>query len=344
MLALLWLLTFPAQEPLREAADAAARPSLESRKHGGFVVGILLDGRSACFGYGKTSDAAADPPGGDTVFEIGSITKAFTGILLAGMANEKLVALEDPVGKHLPEGTSVPSRGGKEITLLHLATHTSGLPRMPGNFRPKDPLNPYADYDAKQLFEFLAAARLARDPGEAYEYSNLGSALLGHALVRRSGKASYEALVTEKICRPLGMNDTVVTLSEDQKRRLAPPHRPDGKAVKNWDLPAFAGAGALRSTAGDMLRFLAANLGGAPRDLAEAVTTSHAPRTPKTGLGWHFTPRSGGAWSVWHNGGTGGYASFCGFVKEKRAAVVVLSNTSQSVDEIGLRLLERIAK
>jgi serine-type D-Ala-D-Ala carboxypeptidase/endopeptidase len=232
----------------------------------------------------------------------------------------------------------VPTRNGKEITLLHLATHRSGLPRLPTNMAPKDAANPYADYAFPDLYHCLETVELAWNPGDAYAYSNLGMGLLGHILELRSGK-SYEQLVIERLCRPMGMRDTVMTLTPELKRRLAPGHRSNGTPAANWDLPGLAGAGALRSTADDMLRYLDANLGDAH---AEAhVTRASIGNGMRIGLAWHLTPLTPkGPTIVWHNGGTGGYRSYAGFIRQSRTGVVVLGNSTSDVDRLGIDLLK----
>ena len=246
--ALALLLTL--QQPL--PSDSAVRALLESRvktfpdtgRHGeGIVVG-LLDPSGARRIIAVGVDQAA-------VFEIGSITKTFTASILADMVDHGEVRLDDPVAKYLPPSVRVPSRNGKQITLLDLATQSSGLPRMPSNFTPKDSLNPYADYTVQQMYAFLSSYALTRDVGAEYEYSNLGVGLLGHALALKAG-TSYEALVRQRILGPLGMHETAITLTPALRARLAPGHEIDGRVVPNWDLPTFAGAGALRSTVRDM--------------------------------------------------------------------------------------------
>src|SRR5687767_12715314 len=169
------------------------------------VVGVIEPAGSRVVSYGKSG------LDGDTLFEIGSITKVFTSLLLADMIQKGEVALTDPVAKYLPETVRMPERGGKKITLEHLATHTSSLPRLPANMFPRDPANPYADYTTGQLYEFLSSTELMRDIGEKYEYSNLGVGLLGHALARRAGM-SYETLVRMRILEPLGMKSTTISL------------------------------------------------------------------------------------------------------------------------------------
>jgi len=215
----------------------------EHKRSVGIVVGLIDGSGKRVVSYGKGAAGDSKPLDGDTVFEIGSITKAFTGLLLADMSLRGEVSLDDAAQKYLPEGAKMPERNGHAITLRHLSMHHSALPRLPGNLKPADPANPYADYGPAQLYEFLAGHTLRRDPGASYEYSNLGAGLLGHLLARRAGK-SYEDVLRERIIDPLGMRDTRITLTDAMKSRLAQGHGPQLEPVKNWDLDALAGAGA----------------------------------------------------------------------------------------------------
>jgi D-alanyl-D-alanine-carboxypeptidase/D-alanyl-D-alanine-endopeptidase len=311
----------------------------------GIVVGVVDPNGRRVVAYGKSAKDGK-PVDGDTVFEIGSVTKVFTSLLLADMVQRGEVALTDPVSKYLPANVRVPERGGKKITLVDLATHTSGLPKLPSNLHPKNPSNPYADYTDAQLYEFLDTAVLTRDIGSKYEYSNLGGGLLGYVLARRAG-TDYETLVRTRILEPLGMKNTTVTLSNAMKEHLAIGHDGGLQPVSNWDFGVLAGLGALRSTGDDLLTFLAANLGIGKSPLAAAMASMLATRrstgTPnlKIALGWHISRRNGGD-IIWHNGGTGGYCSWIGFNPKSRTGVVVLSNTSTAagVDDIGGHLLD----
>ena len=312
----------------------------------GIVIGVIgPDGRRV-ISYGSLEKGDPRPLNGDTLFEIGSTTKVFTSLLLADMVQRKQVALDDPVAKYLPPTVKMPERNGRSITLVDLSTHTSGLPRLPGNMNPKDPGNPYADYSVEQLYQFLSSYQLTRDIGSTYEYSNLGGGLLGHVLARRAG-TDYEALVESRVCAPLGMKSTAITLTPEMKARLAVGHNAALMPVKNWDLPTLAGAGALRSTANDLLSFLAANLGYSKSPLSPAMDAMLKTRRPtgqqglEVALGWHIFTINGKE-IVWHNGGTGGYRSFIGFDPKARIGVVALSNTSTNtgVDDIGRHLLD----
>jgi len=313
----------------------------------GFVVGVIEPQGRRVVSYGNLNQGDPRPLNGDTIFEIGSVTKVFTSLLLSDMVQRGEVALTDPVAKYLPPEVKVPERGGRVITFVDLSTHTSGLPRLPTNLKPKDPANPYADYSVEQLYQFLSSYQLTRDIGSQFEYSNLGGGLLGHALARRAGM-DYEALVRSRITGPLGMSSTGIALTPEMKARLATGHDDKLAAVANWDLPTLAGAGALRSTANDMLTFLAANLGYVKSPLASPMAAMLTVRRPlggpkggEIGLGWLITKPADDE-IVWHNGGTGGYRSFVGFNPKTRVGIVVLSNTSTATggDDIGMHLLD----
>ena len=341
LLALATAISLAAQSHFPGDADvqALARKGVPVAGKAGVVIGLLeADGSK------RVVSVADVPYDGRTLFEIGSITKVFTGILLAEMVERGEVRLEDPVQALLPKDVKVPSRNGRQIRLVDLVTHSSGLPRMPGNFDPADPQNPYADYTPERLYDFLRSHQLTRDIGERAEYSNLGAGLLGHALSVRAGK-SYEALLTERVLTPLGMTSTRISLRPADRERLAPGHSPGGSEVRNWDLNALAGAGAVRSNADDMLKFLAANLRPPEGALGRAIQASHVPRTSfsetaRVGLLWGIQSTRFGRTFIWHNGGTAGYRTYTGFDPERRIGVVVLSNRSNGVDRIGQHLLD----
>ena len=314
------------------------------RRSLGIVIGVIEPGARRVVSYGRLATDNPKEPDGDTIFEIGSITKVFTSIVLADLVAQGTIALDSPVQRLLDSEVRIPTRNGTEITLLHLATHSSGLPRLPDNLDPADPANPYADYTVAKLNSFLSSHELARDIGEMVEYSNLGVGLLGHALARMDG-ADFETLVSTRLLEPLGMVDTAISLTPSLRERLAPGHDVALEPVANWDIPAFAGAGALRSSVNDLLTFVEANLGVRDSPLREALAATHVSRRTfpapamEIGLGWLI--RSAHQREiVWHNGGTGGYRSFVGFDLQSKTGVVVLSNTAHSVDDLGFHLLD----
>lgn len=313
----------------------------------GLVVGVIDAQGKRIVSYGSAAAGSTQPLNGQSVFEIGSATKVFTALLLADAVQRGEVALTDPISRYLPADVKAPVRGGRQITLEDLATHTSGLPRLPSNLAPAAPTNPYADYTVAQLYAFLSSYELPGDIGARYEYSNLGAGLLGHLLARRAG-VDYETLVRTRITQPLGMTSTAIGLSAEMKPRLVAGHNSGRVAVPLWDIPTLAGAGALRSSADDLLTLLSAQLGLAPTPLSTTAVSMLATRrsTGQPGLdialGWHLLKTPGGGEIAWHNGGTGGHRSFIGFDRANRTGVVVLSNmsTAAGADDIGRHLLD----
>jgi CubicO group peptidase (beta-lactamase class C family) len=347
--ACLWCALVPALPLAGQSAfppDSAIRSIMAARigKGGaaGVVIGLLEpDGSTRVLaagdgGAGRSLDA-------ESVFEIGSITKVFTGAVLADMVTRGEVTLSDPLSTHLPDTVRVPSRNGIAITLEHLATQRSGLPRLPSNLRMTNALNPYSEYTVDRLYAFLNGHTLVRDPGEAYEYSNLAVGLLGHVLARRAGK-SYEALVRERVLEPLGMTHTAVTLTPWLAAHMVAGHNALGDTVPLWDLAALAGAGALRSNASDMLRFAEAALRGrgpAPEALRLAMQPRATAGTMTIGLLWHRLATAAGDTIVWHNGGTGGFRTFVGVVPASGRGLVLLSNSGGTgLDDVAFHLLD----
>ncbi len=315
---------------------------LDGYPRGTIVVGMINENGRQVLGASAPGGSNAAIDYGTAVFEIGSVTKAFTGTLLADMVVRGEVALGDSIALYLPPEASGAKGNLGGRSLLDLATHSSGLPSLPDDFNPADPENPYADYAEQDLYRFLARVPLRLPGGRAYEYSNLGAGLLGGLLARRAGM-SYETLLRERILGPLGMSNTAIMLGDGMRQRLVPGNNALGLPEQNWDMGVLAGAGGLRSTADDMLRFLAAATGLATSPLDSALREARVPRrsagtrTMSIGLGWHIL---GNGSIVWHNGQTGGYHSFVGFDPERRAGVVVLSSIAIDIDDIGIHLLD----
>jgi D-alanyl-D-alanine-carboxypeptidase/D-alanyl-D-alanine-endopeptidase len=317
----------------------------------GLVVGVYRNGKFEFETAGKRKVDA------ETLYEIGSITKVFTAVALADASLErdveKPLSLDDPITRWLPADAVVPTRGERAITLRDLSRHSSGLPRLPPGFRPADPTDPYADFDAKRLVDALATTKLRRDVGSGYEYSNYGTGLLGHLLAGRDG-LDYEAMLRARVLAPLKLTDTWIALPEAAAKRLAPGHDASGKPAANWHFDALAGAGALRASAHDVLKFAAANLAAASPDAEGAVPsritqalrlcqrTERVGNGPQElGLGWHVGGPADARF-LWHNGGTAGYRSFLGIDFAAGTAVVALVNCSRSVDAVGAAGLRSI--
>lgn len=330
-----------ARLPSRDSLQRIVTERVEAGRSTGLIVGVVTTA-----GPRLVVAAGLERPGKEiddhTLFEIGSITKAFTGILLADMVNRGEVTLDQPVAELLPSGVRVPSRGGKQITLGDLASQVSGLPRLPSNMRPADNTNPYADYTVDQMYEFLGAHELRRDPGAQYEYSNLGVGLLGHALALKAGKP-YEQLVRERVLAPLGMTSTGIVLDATMKAHMSEGHDPSGRVVPLWDIPTLAGAGALRSSLNDMMKFAAAVLSPPDNAVGRAIRLAVAPRfranqVLSLGLNWHRVVLDGDT-VIFHNGGTAGFRTYVGVNPRDGIAVVLLGTSSQDNEDIARHML-----
>ncbi|GLQ98135.1 serine hydrolase [Dyella mobilis] len=321
------------EQAIRDRVAAGENPTV--------VVAVVDGSQSAIYEFGKLDSGAAPTP--STVYEIGSVTKTFTATLLANFVVKGQLRLDQPLSTLLP-GFTIPSKDGKAITLANIAEQNSGLPRLPSNMKPADPTDPYADYDAAKLKQFLAAYTLPRDPGARYEYSNLAVGLLGYALGQHAG-TGYPALLKSTIFDPLKMKDSSVGVSNPDPTGMAGGHDAMGKPVPGWHLDALAGAGAIRSTGADMLRYLQANMGLLPSpllpamQLAQTARTSAGSSTVQIGLIWMTQHDGRQPEIVWHNGMTGGYASFIGFTSDRKHGVVILTNAQVDVDDLGFASL-----
>jgi serine-type D-Ala-D-Ala carboxypeptidase/endopeptidase len=296
---------------------------------GGVVIGVVQGSERSIVSFG-----AADAT---SIFEIGSVSKTFTGLLLAQMVAQGQAQLDEPLRELLPRGI-VQEPAQREMTLLDLSTHHSGLPRLPTNMRPADLDDPYADFDAEKLLEFIAAYGTGKPEKPGCSYSNLGVGMLGYALANRAGKP-FDELLREQVLDPLGMNDTAIALTSEQQRRFIQGHKANGKAAHPWDLNVLAGAGGLRASVADMLRYLeafgdpssvrdAVGLGG--RTLSQALEDAQRPRVEVSSdmamcLGWFYRPENE---THWHTGGTGGFTSYAAFSRLSRRAIVVQVNTA----------------
>lgn len=312
----------------RDLQQALKEGDLAPATSAGVAIGVYCKGVRRVFAYG-----AAKP---DSIFEIGSITKTFTGLIMAQMVQQGQVRSDEPIRELLPIGT-VAKPEGTEITLVDLVTHHSGLPRMPDNFKPADPTNPYADYAVPDLYAYVAQHGVLKPANAGFLYSNVGVGLLGQALANRAG-TSYMNLLRQEVTDPLGMSETAISLSERQKRHLLAGHLANHQPAHAWDLNALAGAGGVRSTAGDMLKYLEAQLhpekihslpSPNARTLPAAIIASHelqgdAGPQSKIAFAWMFNPK----FAYWHNGATGGYSSIAFFNPDEDFAAIVLLNTA----------------
>ncbi len=335
---------------------------LDFTRHGrvGLVVGAIAGNEEVLLGFGTRRLGDSRPPDQDTLFEIGSISKVFTGILLAQRIESGVLDLNDRVADLLPDGW-VLSPAARGVTLQHCTTHSSGLPRLPANltgfagaFSSLFGGDPYRDYSESAFREALATTELEFESSTRSLYSNFAVGLLGFVLATQS-QTNFESLVVSEICRPLGMHDTAVSGDPKPIGELREQYRatlrlgPVMIALRSddWRLPDhLAGAGGLRSTGRDMLTFLKANVGRLSSPLNAAIQRSHEELVRadmRIGMNWiHSIERGNLPKVIWHNGGTGGYSTYLGFTDDGRYGVFVLSNSAGSVDTLAVEILEAL--
>lgn len=339
----------PSSNPLKslldKKIDTAARAYIQKANTVGLSIGIIKDGRISTYNYGESIKGKKQLPRINTIFEIGSITKTFTSVILAYYVNDGKLSLTDPITKYLPDSIAR-NPVLKNITLLSLSNHTSGLPNLPGNFasqKPYDRLNPYKNYTKQLLYSYLKNCALSSNPGEKYVYSNLGVGLLGVILEQVSGK-NFEQLVSDIICTPLQMKSTVQHLYPMISTRFTAVYDDDAKQTPAWDFDVLAPAGSLKSTVNDMLLYAKANITKSDTRLSKAFELTHHitfNTDTKVGLAWHVIAVNGVNY-YFHNGGTYGSSSFLAFNAEKNVALVILSNASASTDILGSSILKAL--
>jgi D-alanyl-D-alanine-carboxypeptidase/D-alanyl-D-alanine-endopeptidase len=329
--------------PVAAIMDSIAGEAVDHGTCVGIAIGTNLNGTQEFYAYGEVERGSGRRPGPATEFEIGSVTKVFTTTLLAILARRHVVSLDAPLQNYVPTGVTVPAYAGRPITLAELATHTSGLPRQP-QMRGDS-------FSDAQMFAFLSSYRLREASGTHFLYSNLGVALLAHALAKAAG-TPWATLVERDITAKLGMPDTRLKLTDEERRRLATGYNQAGGIAREnmptW--PAFSGAGALFSTINDMQRFLAWNMGEVKSDLDDVLDELQRPRFPLQqpgagmGLAWHTQPLGPGASIVWKNGRTLGYTAYIGFVPRAKTGIVILTNAASCpATRLGVQILATLA-
>jgi CubicO group peptidase (beta-lactamase class C family) len=318
--------------------------------HTGMVIGIVDEHGSRIFSAGKLDNDTDQDVDGDTIFEIGSVTKTFTALLALEMEQRGEIKLDDSVAKYLPVSVKMPAYGGKEITLLNLAAQDSGLPFNPDNYSGKNWKERFDSYTAEKMYAFLSGYTLTNEPGVQFQYSNLGMSLLGHVLELKAG-TNFESLVLNRICRPLQMDSTCIKLTPELKARLATGHDEKGKRTASYDLQVMAGAGALLSSANDLLKYVSANLDLKESSLTPLMKKSQAirhraePEFGNTAMPWWDSGvyQPPGMELIGHGGGTDGCSAFIGLDLKQRRGVVVLANQKVAVANsytVGWRLLQ----
>ncbi len=340
-----------------EEVGQVAEPLIQNGTYPCLV--IILEDRngSAIYTYGVSNRTSGAVPDNKTTFEVGSVSKTFTGLLLADAELRGVVNLSAPIQSYVPEGVIVPSWQGREITLTDLATHTSGLPNVPSEFyRYQDVRDPvetqaessfrgYEEISAEMVYEWLSNVTLSGRPGEAWEYSNGGTAIAGDIVARVQNK-TFPELVQERILTPLGMESTAAGWREDLLNRSATGYRgyaPDydeGMVIRYNGF--WAPAAGIISDADDMAVYLALQLGfiDTPEGLLAAVNRSHEPRALRSSEGIELWESL--FWDTFETediprthlkaGETNRFMADIAFVRDKGIGVVVLSNIAHLSD------------
>ena len=325
--------------------EKLVRPYIQQGHTAGLSIAIIRNNQVDYYSYGEVVKGSNRLPDlKNTLFEIGSVTKTFTSLLLANEVSRKQMSLKDPINKYLPEFIPRLAYNNSPITLEQLANHTSGLPRLPANIFQGEvnPLDPYRHYNEDSVYHFLSTYKPNIIPGSQFSYSNFGAGLLGNILSRKSHQ-TFEQLLTAKIFEPLTMRDTKIELNAKDSIRLAQGYNEKGEPTAPWNLAALQGSGAIRSTLSDMARYTKAQLGQLHTPLDKAILLTHQvtfqSKENTMGLGWRIKKQKNDIY--WHHsGGTGGFRSFVGFDKKRNLGVVILSNTAEDVTAIGQSILE----
>lgn len=335
---------------LRAKIDEIVSRQIKAGAVVGLEIGVIIKGgQPHTFDYGEVLKRSGRTPSPSTLFQIGSITKTFTGVLLALFVERGIVQLDDPLQKYLPQEIRVPSYNGRQILLVDLATHTSGLPRDAPMRRGQEQLT------VDQMYQGLHKLRIAREPGQQYEYSNWGFALLAHALTRVAKSADYQTLVQAELLSRLGMSATTVRPGVESEDRVAQGYANDGYAARRnmstW--PAFDGSGGLYSSMTDMLKYLSFHLGLTQTTLNSILKVVHQSRANgglgpghSAGLAWEILEDSKSRQTrIEKDGGTIGFRSYIGFIREEPIGVVVLANSvTTGSPQIGRQILTLLAK
>jgi CubicO group peptidase (beta-lactamase class C family) len=331
----------PRQTKIQLYVDSLALDYLKDPGNSSLSIGLITDGKVESFFYGETKKGTGKLPDGHSLYEIASISKTFTGIMLAHAINQHKIALNDPLTKYLTGNYPGLQFKGEPIRMIHLSNHTSGLPSLPANLDKQpgfDPANPYVNYNKDMIYQYLKNFQIDTLPGNKADYSNLAFGILGLTL-ENTYKMPLEKLLQQVITGPLKMQHTHYAVSPDQQSLLATGYNnANGNAVSYWNLGDFKAAGGLKSDLHDMLIYLQANITATNPDIALSQKKTSQQQGFSRGLAWMIEPLRTDT-MIWHNGGTAGFRSFCGFLKNKKNGVVVLSNSNAEADALARKLL-----
>ncbi|AXY78198.1 serine hydrolase [Paraflavitalea soli] len=328
---------FLADNPLKTQLDSVVQKAvtvyMSNKNVAGLSVGIVRNGQLYMYNYGEMKKGEGRLPGVNTIFEIGSVTKTFTGILLANAVLEGKVKLDDDIRKYLDGNYPNLQYNGQPVQLVHLSNHTSGFPSMPKLNNGEDPFSPSVQVTPAMMAEILHRVTLDTVPGTRRSYSNFAVGLLGHIL-EKVYKTNYEQLVKKYILDLYHMQHTKISLSPDDYKDFATGYDMEGRSTAYWINRLATPAGGIRSTTHDMLLYIRQQLD--PRNKAAQLShqLTFGDTTRGTGLNWGIATTSSGKHRQWsHDGGTDGFTSLCIIYPELKAGIMLLTNTGDHFDD-----------
>jgi CubicO group peptidase (beta-lactamase class C family) len=335
----------PKKDSLDIIVDKTVKDYMQTPANCGLSIAVLKEGKTTYYNYGEVKRDSKQLPNSKTIYEIGSISKSFTGLLLAKAIEDGKLKLQDDIRKYLPASCKNLMAAKSVITIQHLVTHTSGIPSVIDNMMkaPYDSLNPYSNYNKERVMNDLSKLTITEISGIKFKYSNLGMGLLGIILCEVYQK-DYETLVQEIIVKQAEMKVAKINLNDEEKLHFAEGYNEMGMSTPHWDLGALPAAGALRSTSEDMLLYMQANMNADKGFMYQSHQVLFEKERDKAGMAWMIVKTKVGNTLVCHNGGTFGFSSFAGFIKEKKCAVVVLSNSGNNADALALGILKYLQR
>lgn len=327
--------------PIDSAIHSSVMQYFKDNRAVGLSIGIVINGKAYFYNYGETRAGSKQLPGKQTIYEIGSITKSFTGILLAKAVLDGKINLSDDIRKYLAESYPNLSYKGVPITIQDLSNHTSRITRIFPNLweRPAyDSLNPFGGYSRTLLYEGLHRMKMDTFPGKVYSYSNMAVALLG-TILEDVYKEDYFTLVFDNILQPLAMKNTRIDLSKIPADRIAWPHNEKREAVPLWDASLLPAMGGLCSTTADLVSYILGN----NKEADPAIKLSHQ-RTFGTNqegmaLNWFIHNSSDGYKILEHGGGTGGSRSSLECLPQLNSGFVILTNSLANRNDLEQELI-----
>lgn len=331
---------------LQVYVDSLAGSYLQNPANSGLSIGIIKDGQTFSYFYGETKKGTSHLPNASSLYEIASISKTFTALLLAHAVNQKKIKLADDIRKYLPGNYPDLQYKGQPISVVSLSNHTSGLPAFPVSQEKTaeyDPSNPFVNYSKTRLYQYLSAFKPDTLPGTKAVYSNPGFAILGNIL-ENACQLPLETLLQQVITGPLKMNSTFFSVPALQMDRFTTGYSGEtGQEVSHWEFGEFKAAGGLKSDLKDMLLYLKANLNTINADYLLTQQTTNQQDGFTRGLAWIAEPLNGQL-LISHHGGTAGFRSYCGFIKTQKTGVVILSNSSSEIEEMATGILSFLIK